>query len=113
MSQALVARVRAFVDQHCIPLESAAHVHEPAAMDAALAQLRPLARELGLYLPHMPVQEGGLGLSWAARAAVFEEAGRSYLGPAALNCAAPDQPNMISLLRQGTPAGWEAAEGTR
>lgn len=104
MSQALVARVRGFVDRHCIPIESAAHVHDPAAMDAALAQLRPLARELGLHLPQMPVQEGGLGLSWVARAAVFEEAGRSYLGPAALNCAAPDQPNMISLLRQGTAA---------
>lgn len=100
----LVSRVRGFIDRHCIPIESAAHVHDPAAMDAALAQLRPLARELGLYLPQMPVQEGGLGLSWVARAAVFEEAGRSYLGPAALNCAAPDQPNMISLLRQGTAA---------
>ncbi|MBS0449906.1 MAG: acyl-CoA dehydrogenase family protein [Proteobacteria bacterium] len=100
----LVARVRDFVDGHCIPLELNAHVHDPAAMDAALAKLRPVARELGLYLPQMPAQEGGLGLSWVERAAVFEEAGRSYLGPAALNCAAPDQPNMISLLRQGTPA---------
>lgn len=98
-----IARVRGFVEQHCIPLESTAHVHDPAALDAALAQLRPVARELGLYLPQMPVAQGGLGLSWVERAAVFEEAGRSYLGPAALNCAAPDQPNMISLLRQGTP----------
>ncbi|MBS0340310.1 MAG: acyl-CoA dehydrogenase family protein [Proteobacteria bacterium] len=103
----LVARVRSFVDRHCIPLESSMHVHDPAAMDAALAQLRPVAREQGLYLPQMPAQEGGLGLSWVERAAVFEEAGRSYLGPAALNCAAPDQPNMISLLRQGTHAQQE------
>ena len=100
----LVARVRDFTDRHCIPLESTAHVHDPLALDDALAQLRPIARDLGLYLPQMPVEEGGLGLSWVERAAVFEEAGRSYLGPAALNCAAPDQPNMISLLRQGTPS---------
>ena len=100
----LAARVRDFVERHCIPLESNAHVHDPRALDAALSQLRPVARELGLYLPQMPVEEGGLGLSWVERAAVFEEAGRSYLGPAALNCAAPDQPNMISLLRQGTLA---------
>ncbi|MDM0043298.1 acyl-CoA dehydrogenase family protein [Variovorax dokdonensis] len=99
-----VAHVRDFVDRHCIPMESPAHVHDPEAMDAALARLRPVARELGLYLPQMPVAQGGLGLGWVERAAVFEEAGRSYLGPAALNCAAPDQPNMISLLRQGTPA---------
>lgn len=100
----LGARVRDFVGRHCIPLESNAHVHDPLALDATLSQLRPVARELGLYLPQMPVEEGGLGLSWVERAAVFEEAGRSYLGPAALNCAAPDQPNMISLLRSGTPA---------
>jgi acyl-CoA dehydrogenase len=97
-----IARVRDFVEQHCIPLESEAHVHDPAAFDATLSRLRPIARELGLYLPQMPAAQGGLGLSWTERAAVFEEAGRSYLGAAALNCAAPDQPNMISLLRQGT-----------
>jgi acyl-CoA dehydrogenase len=97
-----IARVRDFVEKHCIPLESEAHVHDPVALDAVLSRLRPVARELGLYLPQMPVEQGGLGLSWVERAEVFEEAGRSYLGPAALNCAAPDQPNMISLLRQGT-----------
>jgi acyl-CoA dehydrogenase len=96
-------RVRAFVAQHAIPLETRAHVHNPQALDTALAQLRPIARELGLYLPQLPREHGGLGLSWVERTVVLEEAGRSYLGPGALNCAAPDQPNMISLLRQGTP----------
>jgi acyl-CoA dehydrogenase len=102
MSQVDPGRVREFVDMHCIPREDAAHVHDPAALDWALAGLRPLARELGLYLPQLPPEQGGLGLSWVERAAVLEEAGRSYLGPGAMNCAAPDQPNMISLLRQGT-----------
>jgi acyl-CoA dehydrogenase len=101
MERATPERVRAFVDTHCIPREDAAQVHDPAALDRALAELRPMARELGLYLPQLPVEHGGLGLSWVERAAVLEEAGRSYLGPGALNCAAPDQPNMISLLRQG------------
>ena len=96
-------RVRAFVETHCIPREDAAHVHDPAALDRALAELRPIARDLGLYLPQHPEADGGLGLGWVERAAVLEEAGRSYLGPGAMNCAAPDQPNMISLLRQGTP----------
>lgn len=97
-------RVRTFVERQCIPRESAAHVHDPVALDRTLAELRPLARAVGLYLPQLPVEHGGLGLTWVERAAVLEEAGRSYLGPAAMNCAAPDQPNMISLLRQGTPA---------
>lgn len=97
-------RVRAFVDQQALPRESRAHVHDSAAMDATLAELRPIARDLGLYLPQLPAEHGGLGLSWVQRAVVLEEAGRSYLGPGAMNCAAPDQPNMISLLRQGTAA---------
>ncbi|MBC5767125.1 acyl-CoA dehydrogenase family protein [Ramlibacter albus] len=104
MTQVDIARVREFVLQHCIPREDAAHVHDPAALDRVLGELRPIARDMGLYLPQLPVEHGGLGLTWVERASVLEEAGRSYLGPGAMNCAAPDQPNMISLLRQGTPA---------
>lgn len=99
----LRTRVRDFVERHAIPLESHAHVHNPIALDEALAQLRPVAREQGLYLPQLPREHGGLGLTWVQRTVVLEEAGRSYLAPGAFNCAAPDQPNMISLLRQGTP----------
>ena len=102
--QELRERVKAFVDQHAIPLETRAHIHDPVAMDRTLAEMRPIAREQGLYLPQLPPEHGGLGLTWAQRAVVLEEAGRSYLGPGAMNCAAPDQPNMISLIRQGTQA---------
>ena len=98
-----VEAVRDFIETEVFPREDLrTHVHAPRDLDEVLAVLRPLARQRGLYLPQLPVEQGGLGLSWTERAAVLEEAGRSYLGPAALNCAAPDQPNMISLLRQGT-----------
>jgi acyl-CoA dehydrogenase len=113
---ALRQRVRQFVETEAMPREDVAHVHDPVALDRVLAQLRPIAKAQGLYLPQLPVQHGGLGLSWTERAAVLEEAGRSYLGPGALNCAAPDQPNMISLLRNGTEAQkqtylWPLANG--
>ncbi len=97
-------RVRDFVETHCIPREAPVHVHDPLALDQTLAELRPIARKAGLYLPQMPLEHGGLGLSWVERAAWLEEAGRSYLGPGAMNCAAPDQPNMISLMRHGSAA---------
>jgi len=97
-------RVRDFVDREAIPREQAAQAHDPQALDAALSELRPIARAQGLYLPQLPPELGGLGLSWVQRSVVLEEAGRSHLGPGALHCAAPDQPNMISLLRLGTPA---------
>lgn len=103
-----IARVRAFVETECIPREGPAHAHHPQALDQTLSELRPIARDWGLYLPHMPQDHGGLALSWVDRAALLEEAGRSYLGPGALNCAAPDQPNMISLMRQGSPAQRDA-----
>lgn len=101
---ALRAAVRTFVDTQAIPAESPALAHDVAALDQALASLRGAARQAGIYLPQLPEAYGGLGLSWSERAVVLEEAGRSFLAPGAMNCAPPDQPNMISLLRCGTEA---------
>ena len=84
-------RVRRFVDEVAIPAESADAAHDWKALDGVLARLRPKAQAAGLYLPQMPLEHGGLGLSWVERAVVLEEAGRSFLAPAATNCAPPDQ----------------------
>nr|MCU0493448.1 acyl-CoA dehydrogenase family protein [Chloroflexaceae bacterium] len=62
------------------------------------------AREAGLFLPHLGQEWGGLGLHWRACAVVFEEAGRSLLGPQALNCSAPDEGNMHLLAKIATAA---------
>jgi acyl-CoA dehydrogenase len=101
---ALLVQMRRFVDDECIPRERSAHAHDVASLDAVLAELRPVARRMGLYAPQLPEHYGGLALSWRDRAALLEEAGRSYLAPGAMNCAPPDQPNMINLLHSGTPA---------
>ena len=103
----LCARVRRFVDEVAIPAESPAIARDVAALDRCVAQLRARSKEAGLYAPQLPAQWGGLGLGWRALAEVLEEAGRSFLGPAALNCAAPDQPNMLTLLRLGNAAQQE------
>ena len=103
----LCARVRRFVDEVAIPAESPAIARDVAALDRCVAQLRARAKEAGLYAPQLPAQWGGLGLGWRALAEVLEEAARSFLGPAALNCAAPDQPNMLTLLRLGNAAQQE------
>ncbi|WP_454696559.1 acyl-CoA dehydrogenase family protein [Achromobacter aegrifaciens] len=105
--QDLCARVRRFVDDVAIPAESPAIARDVAALDSCVARLRMQAREAGLYTPQLPEEWGGLGLDWRALAQVLEEAGRGFLGPAALNCAAPDQPNMLTLLRLGNPAQQE------
>lgn len=99
----LCARVRRFVDEVAIPAESPAIARDVAALDRSVAQLHERARQAGLFAPQLPPEWGGMGLGWRALARVLEEAGRGFLGPAALHCAAPDQPNMLTLLKLGTP----------
>lgn len=99
----LCERVRRFVDEVAIPAESPAIARDVAALDACVARLRDEARAAGLYAPQLPREQGGLGLGWTGLACVLEEAGRGFLGPAALHCAAPDQPNMLTLQKLGTP----------
>jgi acyl-CoA dehydrogenase len=99
-------RIRAFLDEHVIPLEtqSAAYdAHENIA-DAALKPLRAKARAAGLWSFAMPKARGGQGLPIVGMAACYEEAGRSIFGPVAFNCAAPDDGNMILLNRVATEA---------
>ena len=85
------AEVRAFIREVVIPTE--ALEGEPGL----LAELHAVARERGLFAPHVARRWGGLGLDTRAQAVVFEEAGYSLLGPAALNRAAPDEVNMALL----------------
>ena len=102
--EGLRARVRAFIDECAIPREDMMRAHDVAWLDAVTRELRPIAQARGIALPQLPVADGGLGLCWQDCAQVFEEAGRSFLGAGALGCAAPDQPNIDTLLRLATPA---------
>uniref|UniRef100_C5D1L2 Acyl-CoA dehydrogenase domain protein n=1 Tax=Variovorax paradoxus (strain S110) TaxID=543728 RepID=C5D1L2_VARPS len=101
---ALREAVRRFVEEEAIPRECPALAHDLDALEAAVRSLRAKAMEAGIYAPQLPVAWGGLGLSWRDRSVVLEEAGRSFLAPLAMNCAPPDQPNMINLLADGRPA---------
>jgi acyl-CoA dehydrogenase len=94
----LAERVKAFVRDEIIPLELRA-AHPDGLPPELLAELRQRARAAGVYGPQLPVEYGGLGLGLLDCCAVFEAAGRSLLGPLALNCSAPDEGN-IHLLHQ-------------
>jgi acyl-CoA dehydrogenase len=84
-------RVAAFVRDEVIPAESQQYSPE------LVASLRRKAREAGLFGPQLPEQYGGLGLGTVGMCVVFEQAGRSFLGPVALHCSAPDEGNMHLL----------------
>jgi acyl-CoA dehydrogenase len=67
-----------------------------------LAALRVRARELGLFVPHLPAAWGGVDLTLLEFAQIGEILGRSPLGHFVCNCQAPDAGNMELLLRHGT-----------
>ncbi|HYO62636.1 MAG TPA: acyl-CoA dehydrogenase family protein [Pyrinomonadaceae bacterium] len=95
-------RVAAFVRDEVIPLERRDGGHESIS-EEQLAALRDRARAAGVYGPQLPREYGGLGLSTVGVCVVFEAAGRSLLGPLALNCSAPDEGNMHLLALYATP----------
>ncbi|WP_148090230.1 acyl-CoA dehydrogenase family protein, partial [Ralstonia sp. SET104] len=100
----LQTRVRDFIAQEVIPLESdprqGPHGPEPELREALLER----ARHAGLISPHASSEYGGMGLSHIGRAIAFEEAGYSPLGPVAMNVFAPDEGNMHLLEAVATPA---------
>ncbi len=66
--------------------------------------LREEAKNLGLWLPQMPEEWGGMGLGITAVAMMSAEASRTPFGSYIINCSAPDEGNMHTLLHAGTDA---------
>lgn len=101
--QAILARVRAFVDEELIPLEPEFLRGSWAELEPRLEEKRAKVRALGLWLPQIAREHGGLGLSLMEHGLVSAELGRSPIGHYCFNCQAPDSGNMEILLQFGTP----------
>ena len=95
----LQARVRAFIADEIIPMESDPRQTSHGPTPELRADLTAKARKAGLLTPHASKHLGGMSLSHIEKAIVFEEAGYSHLGPTALNVHAPDEGN-IHLMEQ-------------
>jgi acyl-CoA dehydrogenase len=93
-------RVRAFMQNEVAPAE--AHMREHGGWRKGLAALREKAKAKGLWTPHMPRQWGGMGLGAMAMAFVSAECGRTAMGAYVLNCHAPDEGNMHTLLHHAS-----------
>ena len=98
-------RVRAFINDVVKPGEE--RIGDPDEIDRdeyirILFGMRSQAREAGLWLPHMPEEWGGMGLGHVELAMVQAEAAKAYYGPFILNCQAPDEGNMHTLLHWAT-----------
>ena len=94
-------RVRAFMEQEVAPAET--RMRTEGNWRKGYAELREEARRAGLWAPHMPPDLGGMGLGPLAMAFVSAECGRTMMGAYVLNCHAPDEGNMHTLLHFATP----------
>jgi acyl-CoA dehydrogenase len=95
-------RVRRFMDEVIRPTEDEIDEGDRDSLVAGVIKMRKAAQEAGLWLPHMPEEFGGMGLGHVAMAAVSAEAAKTRFGPFALNCQAPDEGNMHTLLHWAT-----------
>ncbi|AUM26139.1 acyl-CoA dehydrogenase family protein [Acinetobacter pittii] len=93
----LQQKVREFIQQEVIPLESDPRQDSHGPSEALRQELVRRARRWGLLTPHASQEMGGLGWSHLQKAVAFEEAGYSALGPIALNIHAPDEGNIHLL----------------
>ncbi|MCP4382551.1 MAG: acyl-CoA dehydrogenase [Hyphomicrobiales bacterium] len=98
-------RIREFIDDVVRPGEK--KIGDPDDIERSeylqvLLEMRQEAKDAGLWLPHMPEEWGGMGLGHVQLAMVQAEAGKTYYGPWVMNCMAPDEGNMHTLLHWGT-----------
>ena len=102
--EALRLKVRAFVDEHVLPVENdRSNWNEYDNIKLSERdKLREKAKAAGIWAPQMHRNLGGLGLSMSEQAVIYEEANRSIFGPLAFNCSAPDDGNMRLLDHVGT-----------
>jgi acyl-CoA dehydrogenase len=91
-------RTRVFMDEHVLPNEKAIVVEDRSKTYDTLHRLQRMAREQGMWTPHLPVALGGQGLGIMGMCVLFREMGRSPIGARCFNCDAPDQGNMDLLL---------------
>ena len=102
-------RIRAFIEDHVLPVEHEAiaaldaEVRPAVAYPELLVELRRRARAEGLWNLFLPDEARGAGLTNCEYGLVCEEMGRSPVGPMAFNCSAPDTGNMEILAEHGTP----------
>ena len=104
--QALQARLVRFMEAHIYPNETRyyreAETLGPWKVAPVLEELKPLAREAGLWNLFLPKADDGTGLTNFEYAPLCEIMGRSHLAPEVFNCSAPDTGNMEVLARYGT-----------
>jgi len=105
-TKAIRQKVRTFIQETVLPAVKTFDDEEKVTTRdeylRTIFALRQKAKDEGLWLPHMPKEWGGMGLGHVDLAMVQSEAAKTRLGPWILNCQAPDEGNMHTLLHWAT-----------
>lgn len=100
---AIAAKVETFVRKVVIPFEKdPRRDHHGGPTDELVAELKELARAVGVLTPHILPDHSHL--TQRETALVLQKTGLSPLGPLACNTAAPDEGNMYLLGKVGSDA---------
>jgi len=104
--KAIESRLREFMDRYVYPNEERyyreAEELGPWKVYPVVEELKPLARQAGLWNLFLPHSDLGAGLTNLEYASLCEVMGRTHLAPEVFNCNAPDTGNMEVLVRYGT-----------
>ncbi len=103
----LLGRLQAFMDEYIYPNEQGFFDQVEAMGDdwqpaPIIEELKPKARDAGLWNLFLPDSELGAGLTNLEYAPLCEVMGRVHWAPEVFNCSAPDTGNMETLERYGT-----------
>jgi acyl-CoA dehydrogenase len=101
--QSLLGQIKDYISEDVLPAE--AEIADPADILASwdvVERLRDRARERGIFTPHLPEEFGGLGVGVLGMALISQEVGAAPLAALGMNCMAPDEGNMHTLLLAGS-----------
>ncbi|MCH2212618.1 MAG: acyl-CoA dehydrogenase family protein [Fuerstiella sp.] len=101
-TQVMLTRVRDVMETEICPLERRFLGKSFPEARPVLDRVRQKVRDAGLWLPQIPGEYGGVGLSFMEYAMACEQLGRSPFGNYCFNSQAPDAGNMEILIEFGT-----------
>jgi acyl-CoA dehydrogenase len=101
--QSLLGRIKDYISEDVLPAEGEiADPEDVLGSWEVVERLRDRARERGIFTPHLPEEYGGLGVGVLGMALISQEAGAAPLAALGMNCMAPDEGNMHTLLMAGS-----------
>ena len=101
--QTLIGELREFIASEVVPQEHLLQAGDAKALQETTRAVQRKAVARGFGAARTAREYGGLALSWEECCSYLEEAGRSFLGPAVLQCAPPTQPDIYALEKLGSP----------